>query len=191
VQRLARRQPYGCARFSFPPHILAVPNDFLALDPEHVSVPEDRLHLIVVCMLHHRNASVFCSACAGVLAAQGPIPTMFMVSSRLAADLAGAKGFFPCGRYAFLDGVSSGIHVEAQPAEFLFDLQHLERLPACMLGFRNERLQVLAQPPYDVEPAVSMDKAVRHSGFSWVASDAEPRWPTLNQLLFQFLPHIG
>lgn len=56
MQGLAARQSYTCANYRFPPHVPLVPNDFFALDPQHASATEDSLHLIVVCVLDHRNA---------------------------------------------------------------------------------------------------------------------------------------
>jgi hypothetical protein len=110
---------------------------------------------------------------------------------RLAAHFTNAQRF----RFADLDALQDGVRpmtdVEPQAAEFLFDLQDFERASGCFLGFRNQRLQIFAEPPHDVEPAVAMGKAIRHSGLALIACDMEPRRPTPDQLLFQFSAHGG
>ena len=108
---------------------------------------------------------------------------------RLAAHFTSAQRFRLGGLDPLQDGVRPMTEVEPQATEFLFDLQDFERVSGCFLGFRNERLQVLAQPPHDVEPAIAMGKAIRHSGLALIAYDVEPRPPTLHQFLFQFFSH--
>src|SRR5208282_2803384 len=52
----SRRHCYACAGRRFPPRVLLVPHDFLALDVQHALVPKDDLHPTAICMLDHRNA---------------------------------------------------------------------------------------------------------------------------------------
>ena len=66
-----------------------------------------------------------------------------------------------------------------------------ERASGSILGFRNERLQVFAQPPNDVEPAVAVGKSICHSRLALIACDVEPRRPTLDQLLLKITAHDG
>jgi hypothetical protein len=85
---------------------------------------------------------------------------------RLAAHLASAERLQFGGFDALQDGVRPMpmADVEPQTAEFFFDLQDFERASGCFLGFCDERLQVFAEPPNDVELAVAMGKPVRHPG---------------------------
>jgi hypothetical protein len=59
-----------------------------------------------------------------------------------AAHFASAARFLLSGFDALPDGVRPMADIEPQSAEFLFDLQSIERASGCFL--RNERLQVLA-----------------------------------------------
>jgi len=121
-----------------------------------------------------------------VFVAESSNPAMLPPAALPAANLACAKGFRPGGIDATSYAICRLVRVEAQPPEFFFNLQNLKRAPRFLLGFRNERLKVFAQPPDDLEPAVAMDESVRHLGLSYVTGDVEPRWPTLNQHLLQF-----
>ena len=119
-----------------------------------------------------------------------PNAVAFSVAPRLAAHFASAKGFQFADLDALQDGVCPVIDVEPQAAEFLFGLLDLKRASGCFLGLHNERLQVFAQPPHDVEPAVAVGKAICHSGLALISRDVEPRRPTLHQFLFQFFLHV-
>lgn len=92
----------------------------------------------------------------------------------MTAHFASAKGFQLSGFDAVPYDVRTVIYVDTKSAEFLFDLQDFERVSGYFLGFRGERLQVFAQPPYDIEPAVAMGKAICHSGLALIACDVEP-----------------
>jgi hypothetical protein len=123
---------------------------------------------------------------ASMVIAHRPNAVAFPPIPRLAAHFTSAKRFRLSGFDALPYGVRPVIYVDTKPAEFLFDLQDFERASGCFLGFRNERLQVFAQPPHDVEPAGAMGKAVRHSVLALIACEVEPRRP----MLFQFLLHV-
>jgi hypothetical protein len=109
-----------------------------------------------------------------MLIAHGRNPVAFPAAPRLTAHFASANRFQLSGFDALQDGVRIVVDVEPQAAEFLFDLQDFERASGCFLGFRNERLQVFAKPPRDVEPAVAMGKSICHSGLALIACDVEP-----------------
>jgi hypothetical protein len=128
---------------------------------------------------------------AAVLIARRPNAVAFPPLPRLAAHFAGANRFQFSGFDALLDRVCGVVDIEPQAVKFLLDLQDFERAFGCFLGFRNERLQVFAQPPHDVEPAVAVGKAICHAGLTSIACDVEPRRPMLDQLLFQFSAHGG
>src|ERR1035437_2094169 len=127
--------------------------------------------------------SDFCSVCAGMLVTQGLNPTAFPPFSRLAANLAGAEGLPFGGFEASANGVIRMSHVDAQLAKFLFHLQYFKLVSGCLLEFGDQRFQVLAQPPEDVEPAIAVAEAERHQCVSNVAFELEPPRPTPDQLL--------
>ena len=82
----------------------------------------------------------------------------------MTAHFASAKGFQLSGFDAVPYDLRTVIYVDTKSAEFLFDLQDFERVSGCFLGFCDERLQVFAQLPHDVEPAVAVGKPVLHPG---------------------------
>jgi hypothetical protein len=102
-----------------------------------------------------------------MLVAHDRTPLAFSAAPRPAAHFASANRFQLGGFDALQDGVGPVIYVEPQSAELLFDLQDFERASARFLGLDNKRLQVVAQPPYDVEPAVAMveSRLSRPAGF--------------------------
>src|ERR1035437_3827614 len=125
----------------------------------------------------------FFPPCAGMLVTQGLNPPAFPPFSRLAANLAGAEGLPFGGFEASANGVIRMSHVDAQPAKFLFHLQYFKLVSGCLLEFGDQRFQVLAQPPEDVEPAIAVAEAERHQCVSNVAFELEPPRPTPDQLL--------
>jgi hypothetical protein len=58
ASRPSPHQSFASADRRFPPHVVFVPNDFRALDPQHASVPDDSLHLTV-----RHGAMGSCSGC--------------------------------------------------------------------------------------------------------------------------------
>ena len=118
------------------------------------------------------SAMLFCSPCARVmLVAQGLDPTIFPQCSRLTANLASAEGLVCGDSDALANGfIPTTVHIEAQTAKFLLHLQYFKLASACSsLEFSYQWLQVLAQPPQDVEPAVVVREALWHQGVPYVA----------------------
>src|SRR6202043_1205862 len=73
---------------------------------------------------------------------------------RLPADLAGMEGLV-CGDSDTLANgfLPTTVHIKSQPAKLLFHLQHFKLASTFLLEFGDQRFQILAKPPQDIEPA--------------------------------------
>ena len=79
-----------------------------------------------------------------MLVAQSLDPLSFPQSPRLPADLASMEGLLLGGFEAMANGVIRMIHVDTQPAKFLFHLQDFKLASSLLLEFSDQRFQVSA-----------------------------------------------
>jgi len=86
--------------------------------------------------------SDFCSPCSGVFVTQGFDPIVTPPFSPLPANLAGAEGLPFSGKDASANGIIRVVHVDAQAAELLLNLQDFKLASACMLECGDQRFQV-------------------------------------------------
>src|ERR1700733_15488492 len=127
------------------------------------------------------NRSVFKGV---MLVAQSLDPTVFPQCSRLAANLASAKRLV-CGDSdaAANRFIPTTVHVKTQAAKFFFHLQHFELASSLPLELGDQWFQVLAKPPEDIEPPVTVLEAPSHRCMAKVAPGVEPSRPTLDESL--------
>jgi len=116
--------------------------------------------------------------------------TIFPQFPRLTADFAGMEGFLYGSFDTLANGVVRLISVDAQPTKLLFHLQDFKLEPGLLFQFREQRLQVCAESPNNLEPAIIVSEAQSHSCVAKIALGIEPRGPLLDQLLLKFLVHM-
>src|ERR1035438_7904789 len=122
---------------------------------------------------------ITCFAFVRVLVAQGLNQTIFPQFPRLTADFAGMEGLLYGGKDALANGViPTTVHVKAQAAKFLFHLQDFKLASSLLLEFGDQRLQVCAESPNNLEPAIIVSEAQSHSCVAKIALGIEPKRAT-------------
>jgi hypothetical protein len=58
--------------------------------------------------------------------------------------------------------IPTTVHIKTQAAKFFFHLPDFKLGSACRFEFGDQWFQVLAKPPQDVEPPVTVVEAPRH-----------------------------